>query len=175
VDSTTPAAINRLLPAPDRPATKPPREPDQRSRVLRWIEADDPPEVNLSCLRGTAWHLAGAWARRHDQDVILTHYADLSTGLETQMRMIADRLGMAVPQARWPALTEAATLSRMRANADTTAPDERIGLLSDRSRFFHAGTTGQWQSVLTAADLHRYDERLAGLAAADLIGWLHHR
>jgi hypothetical protein len=169
--------INRLLQASDGSLQERATAPklDHRSRVLRWIEIDDSPETNLSSLRGTTWHLNGAWTRRHDPDVILVHYADLSTDLEAQMRMIAGRLGITVPADRWPALTEAATFSRMRANADTTAPDERVGLLTDRGRFFHAGTSGQWQSLLTPDDLHRYGDRLGTLAPADLISWMHHR
>lgn len=167
--------INRLLPASDGSPKQPDAAPkrDHRGRVMHWIEADDPPESNLSSLRGTVWHLAGAWARRHDPEVILVHYADLSTELETQMRRIADRLGITIPEARWPALAAAATLSRMRANADTTAPDERIGLLTDRGKFFHSGTSGQWRTVLTAGDLRRYRDRLGLLAPAELIGWMH--
>jgi hypothetical protein len=164
--------INHLLQAKARAAAS---QLDHRGRVMRWIEADDPPETSLSSLRGTTWHLAGAWARRHDPDVILTHYADLSADLETQMRMIADRLGITVPADRWPALAEAATLPRMRANADATAPDERIGLLTDRGKFFHAGTSGQWRTVLTPDDLRSYHARLSELAPADLIGWMHDR
>ena len=105
--------------------------------------------------------------------MILTHYAELPADLETQMRMIADRLGITVPADRWPELAQAATLPRMRANADTTAPDERIGLLTDRGKFFRAGTSGQWRSVFTPDDLRRYRDRLSLLAPAELIGWLH--
>jgi aryl sulfotransferase len=39
----------------------------------------------LSSLRGLAWHLGGAWARRHDPDVVLVHYAELSRDLAGQM------------------------------------------------------------------------------------------
>jgi len=147
-----------------------PRTTTQRDRVLRWIELDEPPATNLASLRGLAWHLGGAWARRHDPDVVLVHYAELSHDLAGQMAMIAGRLGLAVPQ---PGLIEAASLRAMRERAGELAPDERIGLLENSGRFFRSGATGQWRAVLHPEDLLRYGERLRDLVPADLADWLH--
>ena len=64
------------------------------------------------------WHLSGAWARRTEPNVLLVHYDDLCADLEGQMRGIAWRLGIAVPERAWPALTQAATFERMRDRSD---------------------------------------------------------
>ncbi|SBT53293.1 sulfotransferase domain-containing protein [Micromonospora auratinigra] len=161
------AVIRRLLPpagpAPDRP--RPPRPSDPRLRVLQWLDED---------LAGLVQHLADAWDRRHDEQVVLLHYADLSRDLAGQMRRLAGRLGIDVPECRWPDLVRAATFSEMRGRADRLAPDEGLGLFADPDRFFHSGTTGQWRDLLTAADEAHYQRRLAALAPAELRHWLHH-
>jgi hypothetical protein len=69
-------------------------------------------------------HLADAWTRRHDPGVILIRYAHLSTDLETRMRGIADRLGIAVPEARRPAPPPSPGGGR---NAGTAAPTSGSG------------------------------------------------
>ena len=53
---------------------------------------------------------------------------------------------------RWPALVEAATFDRMRANADRVAPDATNRIWQDNQQFFHRGTSGQWRSLLDDAD-----------------------
>ncbi|MFR9775529.1 sulfotransferase domain-containing protein [Micromonospora sp. MS34] len=156
----------------DRP--RQPRATDPRLRVLEWIDADQPPAENLSCLRGTVWHLADAWSRRQEDRVVLLHYTDLSRDLAGQMRLVAARLRIEVPESRWPDLIRAATFGKMRQRAAELAPDEGLGLFSDRDRFFRSGSSGQWRQLLTEADQTHYQRRLAALAPADLRHWLHH-
>jgi hypothetical protein len=173
--------IERLLsqaadrpPSEDAAAPAPQWTADRRQRLLRWIDDDDPPSVTLSSLRGTIWHLADAWTRRHETDVVLVHYGDLSRDLEGEMRRLAGRLGITVPERRWPELVEAATFHRMRARSTEVVPDERLGLFTDSRSFFHTGSSGQWRDVLTDQDIHRYHQRLDSIAPTDLVHWLHH-
>ena len=93
-----------------------PPEPGEslHDSLLRWIEDDDDPRGFPESLPGVLWHLSDAWARRGEPNVLLVHYDDLSADLEGQMRGIAGRLGIAVPERAWPALTQAATFERMR-------------------------------------------------------------
>ena len=146
--------------------------PEVADRVRGWLDDDRPPEVNLSSLTGTAWHLAGAWDRRADPAVVLAHYSDLSADLEGEMRRLAARLEIEVPTDRWPSLVAAATFGQMRARADVLVPDERIGLLVDSEAFFRSGRSGEWRSHLTGADLARYEDRVRRLLPPDLIAWL---
>jgi hypothetical protein len=90
------------------------------------------------------------------------------------MRRLAGRLGIAVPKPRWPELVEAATFHRMRARSADVVPDERLGLFTDSSRFFHTGSSGQWRDALTDQDIDHYHQRLDSLAPTDLVRWLHH-
>jgi hypothetical protein len=161
---------------PDQRATaaRPSRPAGQRERLLQWIHDERSPAANLDSLRGVVWHLGGAWARRHDPAVVLVHHADLSHDLQRQMRRLAERLGITIPQKLWPTLVEAATFGRMRARAADLVPDEQLGLFSDSRSFFRSGASHQWRTTLTERDVDAYDHLLRSLAPTDLTAWLEH-
>ena len=112
---------------------------------------------------------------RTADNVVLLHYDDLRADLDGQMRALADRLGLPVPEDNWAELVEAATFEQMRGNADTFAPNADKAIWHDNEEFFHRGTSGQWRSLLDDDDLRRYDDRVAQLVAPDLAAWVHHR
>ncbi|MEV5896570.1 sulfotransferase domain-containing protein [Nonomuraea fuscirosea] len=147
---------------------------DERTYMMRWVDNDDPPHVNLDSLRALIWTQSRAWVRRTEPNVVLLHYADLSRDLAGQMRRLAGRLGIEIDESRWPGLVEAATFQQMRNRADELAPDEQLGYIRDRKRFFRSGKSGEWQQFLTAEDRAHYERRVAGLAEPDLLEWLHH-
>jgi aryl sulfotransferase len=156
-------------PAPD--AAPAPRRP-LREWLPQWIDQDVDPRDELDSLPGVLWHLTDAWARRDQPNVILVHYDDLRADLAGQMRRLADRLGVTVPERRWPELVEAATFTRMRARAEDLAPDPS-GVFRDRKAFFRRGGSGQGRELLDEAELARYQARTAALAPPDLLAWLH--
>jgi len=166
--------IRQLLgePAPEPPPT-PGGQRSERDAFLAWVRNDDDPQSNLDSLRGIAWQQGIAWQRRHDAGVGLLHYADLSSDLGSEMRRLADRLGITVPEHMWPALVDAAGFQRMRARADDLVPDERHEIFKRRDSFFRAGSSGQWHAWLTDDDAREYDRRVAELMAPDLAYWLH--
>jgi aryl sulfotransferase len=137
-----------------------------------WIEGDDDPADELDSLPGVMWHLSDAWARRHEHNVLLVHYDDLSADLDGEMRRIAGRLGFDIPEQIWPELVDAAGFNRMRARAQHLAPDP-AGILKDAGAFFRRGSSGSGRETLTDAGFARYLERAAGLAPADMLAWLH--
>ena len=114
--------------------------------------------------------VSAAWARRDDPNVVLVRYEDLSADLEGQMRLLAVRLGITVPEVLWPRLVEAATFEQMRAAADRLQP---LPGLVDPQAFFRSGRSGAAREVLTSAELDRYYELAARLAPAGLLDWLH--
>jgi hypothetical protein len=138
---------------------------------MQWIEDDSDPR--MASLRGTLWHLGGAWERRTDPSVHLVHYADLEADLDGQMRGIATLLGIEVPEASWAALVAAARFDQMRSTADRTAPTEGIGLLLDPKDFFRGDSAHQWAALTTASDREGYRRRVERFAAPDLVDWLH--
>jgi aryl sulfotransferase len=140
--------------------------------LLRWIEADGELGAYPESLPGVMRHLTDAWARRGAPNVLLVHYDDLSADLEGQMRGIARRLGIAVPERAWPALTRAATFRHMRDRADRLIP-ARPGFSSDTSSFFRRGTSGAGREILSDDEIAGYHARAAQLAPPDLLAWLH--
>jgi hypothetical protein len=157
----------------DGPTRMPERPDDDRARFWMWVDnPTPPPEVSSSLLR-TVRHVETFWAVRDLPNVVLVHYDDLGADLDDAMRELARRLGVTVPEERWPEFVEAATFERMRASAEMTAPGAEISLWHDNREFFHRGTSGQWRDVLDADDLQRYRERVEELAPPDLSAWLH--
>jgi aryl sulfotransferase len=118
------------------------------------------------------WHLSDAWARRGEPNVLLVHYDDLLADLEGQMRWLAGRLGIAVPEQAWPALTQAATFERMRDHADTLIQIPP-GISIDTASLFPRGTSGAGREILSAEKMAGYYARAAQLAPPDMLEWLH--
>lgn len=137
--------------------------------LLRWIDRDVAPAEAMDSLPGVMWHLSDAWRRRHDENVLLVHYADLSADLPGEMRRIAARLGLEAPTGE---LVAAAGFSQMRARADDLAPDP-VGILKDRKAFFRGGRSGAGRELLTDEQFAHYEQRAATMAPPDLLSWLH--
>jgi aryl sulfotransferase len=160
----------------ERPPAKEPEQKPAEERIheslLRWIDRDVAPADAMDSLPGVMWHLSDAWRRREDGNILLVHYADLVTDLAAEMRRIAGRLDIAVPEEAWPALVKAAGFAEMRQNAARLAPDP-AGILKDRSAFFRRGGSGAGREVLTDAEFAHYEKRARAMAPADFLTWLH--
>jgi aryl sulfotransferase len=169
-DNIDQARLRELTGQPEPPGPPRPRTP-LHDRLLRWIADDDDPRAYPDSLPGLMWHLSDAWARRGEPNVLLVHYDDLSADLEGQMRGIAARLGIAVPEPAWPALAAAASFDGMRDRADWLVPT--AGLFKSNAAFFRRGRSGAGRETLSDSELERYYTRAAQLAPADLLAWLH--
>ena len=86
------------------------------------------------------------------------------------MRRVAAALRVPVDEQRWPAFVEAAGLASMRSRAADTAPDAHMGIWESPERFFSAGGTRDWASLLGPQDIAHFAERLRKLAG-DAAGW----
>ncbi len=89
------------------------------------------------------------------------------------MRRLAAQLEIAVPEHSWPELVDAATLTRMGARADELVPDDRAGIMKGNRAFFRSGSSGAWRHLLTDDEAASYHQRVAELAPADFLKWLH--
>jgi aryl sulfotransferase len=162
----------RELTGQPEPAETPSTRPPLREWLLAWIDQDVAPDEQLDSLPGVLRHVSDAWARRGAPNVVLVHYDDLSADLAGEMRRLAARLEIAVPEELWPDLVAAATFESMRTRAQQTAPDPS-SVLKDRAAFFRRGTSGAGLEVLTGDEVARYHSRVAALAPPDLVAWLH--
>lgn len=157
-----------------QPVPDGPRSPrlDLHEWLLAWIREDVDPRESMDSLPGVVWHLADAWDRRDQTNVLLLHYTDLSADLSGQMHAIAHRLGIAVPDEAWPELVEAATFDGMRTRSSELVPGAQ-GVLKDPAAFFRRGTSGAGREALSAEEVGEYEQRVAALAPSDLVAWLH--
>lgn len=150
----------------------PPPHPPLEEWMRRWISDEADPRDYLDSLPGVMWHLSDAWARRHQPNVHLFHYADLLDDLDGEMRRAAALLDVVIDESSWPLLVKAATFASMRESAANLVPDTG-GVLKDPAAFYRHGTTGDGAALLTDEELARYTARTAHLASAGLLGWLH--
>jgi aryl sulfotransferase len=157
-------------PEPD-PAVRPKARAPLHEAMLRWIDRDTDPREDMDGLPGLISHVAGAWERRDQPNVLLVHYDELSADLEGQMRSLAARLGIAVPEQTWPALVEAATFGSMRARSRELVPSP--GVLKSDAAFFRRGSSGAGLEILTPDEVEHYYLRVAELAQPDMLAWLH--
>ena len=162
--------LRQLTGQPEPAEPQPPRKP-LHDWLLAWIADDGDPREYLDSLPGVMWHLSDAWSRRGEPNVLLVHYDDLQADLEGQMRRLAGRLGIAVPEDAWPALVRAATFEGMRGRADRLVPT--AGIFKSNAAFFRRGTSGAAREILTDGEISGYHARAAQLAPRCLLAWLH--
>lgn len=148
-----------------------PQRPPLHEWLMARIDDETDPTQSLDSLPGILWHLSDAWSRRTTQDVVLVHYDDLLHDLGAQMRILAERLHIVVPEETWPTLIEAATFAEMRARASALVPDPS-GILKDRDAFFRRGSSGAGRETLTQTEFEHYQRRVASMAPPDLLEWL---
>jgi aryl sulfotransferase len=162
-------ARQRQLTGHPPPEPRQPRKP-VRDWLLGWIGNDASPRQEMDSIRGVLGHYSDAWARRCEPNIVLLHYADLSADLDREMRQLAHRLGIPVPESAWPGLVEAATFASMRAAAEKITGSGQI--LNSATAFFRRGASGAGSELLTAGELEHYYARAAELAPAEMLHWL---
>lgn len=120
--------------------------------------------------------LSSAWERRNEPNVVLVHYDDLSADLPGEMRRLARRLDISVPEDKWPSLVQAATFRQMQAAADQLQPlqkEPERDVSKGHAAFFRKGSSGDGRALLTEAEAARYYTRAAQVAPQKLLTWLH--
>ncbi|MGA8162479.1 MAG: sulfotransferase domain-containing protein [Acidobacteriaceae bacterium] len=153
-----------------------PQRPNEtaRQRLVGWI--DELGAERDSYLGGALERLSYVWEHRAEPNVVLLHYEDLSADLAAEMRRLASRLQITVPEDKWPSLVEAATFERMKAAADQLRPLEGNGIndaAKERAAFFRRGSSGEGRALLTDEEVARYYACAAKLAPQELLAWLH--
>lgn len=153
-------------------AASPTPRPGIDQWVRAWIESSRDSHTDLDSLPGVMRHLADAWSKRSERNVILVHFDDLLTDLEGQVRRVSASLQLPVRPSVWPELLGAATFKSMRERAQTLVPDA-AGVLRDPRAFFRRGVSGGGRKLLDEDALDRYYQRTAALAPPELLRWLH--
>jgi hypothetical protein len=112
------------------------------------------------------------WAWRALPNVYFLHYADLTGDLDGEMRRLAGFLGVAVDEAVWPKLVEAATFAAMKAKADEAAPGAHFGEWRSNDDFFRSARMGEWRAVLSPENQALYERLSTERLAPQLKAWL---
>ena len=112
-----------------------PQPPEsERERFWAWVDDPTPVKQTVTSLQAVLNLLSSFWAQRDKPNVVLLHYDDLKADLEGQMRALARRLSIRIPEDRWPELVKAATFDEMRGAADILAPArDRIALAGQQA------------------------------------------
>ena len=164
-------AIARDDPVVGRPFQKPPPDPVQFFR--RWIATTATPGPINGPPNPLFFNIeTGYWTERKRPNVLLVHYADLSSDLVAEMRRIAGFLGVGIEEHLWPSLVQAAWFEAMRTAGDELMPFTKAMFTGGSRRFFNKGVNGRWREVLTEDDLALYDARVKETLAPGLASWL---
>jgi hypothetical protein len=148
--------------------------PSERERFWFWMgDATSHSKATPSGLASMLHHLSTFFDASREPNVILLHYSDLNTDLEGQMRQLAARLSIEVPEERWPALVRAAQFEEMKRRSRETGPNQTDSVWIDAERFFHRARHGEWRTLLSEEDLHRYEARIREIANPELSAWVH--
>jgi hypothetical protein len=161
--------LAELMPPPE--ALTPPES--EEDRFWMWVDNDQPVHDTVSGLASTMHHLGSFFHERDLPNVVLLHYGELKDDLEGQMRALARRLAIDVPEEKWPQLVPAATFEHMKSKAVDVAPNATESIWVDQSRFFNKGTSGQWRHILDEEGMRRYAARLAEVSDPELTAWAH--
>jgi hypothetical protein len=156
-----------LAELPARPV--PSADPVERFRTFVAAESPGSPPTLASVLH----HLDLAWQRRHQPNVALFHYADLTADLPGELLRLARVLGIPCSPERARALALEASLARMRERGAEVAPSGSRGFWKDVRAFFRSGGSGEWRARVTTADLAAYEARVAALVGPELAAWAH--
>ena len=118
-------------------------------------------------------HLASWWPRRHCDNVLFVHYADLTVDLEGEMRRVAGFLDISIDESQWPTVVERCTLDAMRAEAEAIGGMDR-GFDGGASAFFFKGGMGRGTKLLPAHLAARCLELAAEQLPLEAAAWLEH-
>lgn len=146
--------------------------PDDRAGYLRWfIDSEEPADgTGPHGLADYCQQIRTYWEARHEPNVHLFHYADMWVDLDGEMQRVAAALEVPIDEDRWSLFVESAGLASMRSRAADTAPEAHLGLWVSPERFFHAGGTRDWESLLSPDDIVHFEQRMQELAG-DAAAW----
>ena len=138
-----------------------------------WVGDPTPATETGSSLLSNLHHYNVALRAQDLPNVVVLHYRDLKADCGAEMRRLAARLGIEVPEETWPALVEAASFASMKGRALELAPNSTQKLWKDTRQFFHSGTGGHWREFFDDAAQQRYEARVAALATPKVAAWAH--
>lgn len=141
---------------------------DVREYYLSFLEDGTMPGFPLSPL----WkHVQGWWDVRDLPNVLLVHFSALKADMGSEIRRIAEFLGIEIDESKWPAILEHCSFDYMRNELAKVDLMEQFFKGGGKS-FIHKGTNGRWRDVLSPEEIARGDEVAARELTPDCAHWL---
>ena len=112
------------------------------------------------------------WDFRHVPNIRLVHYNDLLADTETELRGIAQFLGIEVAESAWPGIVDAVSFKQMKARGELYTPGGGIFWQGGVDTFMNKGTNGRWREVLSDAELEQYEAACEQALTPDCRQWL---
>lgn len=151
------------------PAPRPPR--DARGFFRHWIATGG--TASAEQMGDGFFEIEQSfWDERDRPNLLLVHFNDLKADLDGEMRRIAAFLGIAVADALWPQLVEAAGFEAMKREGAALLPSAEGSFERGHDSFLYRGANNRWQGELTDHDLALYDQRVAQALTPGLARWL---
>ena len=146
---------------------------DRDEAFGRWLTVGEQPWMRDGFPMGSVLDLSATyWAFRHLPNLHFLHYGDLLADLEGEMRRLARFLGLAVDEARFPALVAAARFESMKERAAENAPGAHHGEWRSPEHFFRAARLGAWAEQLSPESLALYERLMDERYEPGLRRWL---
>jgi len=112
------------------------------------------------------------WDFRHVPNIRLVHYNDLLADTETELRGIAQFLGIEVAESAWPGIVDAVSFKQMKARGELYTPGGGIFWQGGVDTFMNKGTNGRWREVLSDTELEQYEAACEQALTPDCRQWL---
>lgn len=118
-------------------------------------------------------HCKTWWEFRHLPNIEFFHYSEMLADLESQMRRVANYIGVDVPEASWPRLVEACSFATVKKNPRAITGDGiDFAFKGGAETFINKGTNGRWKDVLSKAELQLYHDAMERTLDPDCAAWL---
>jgi len=112
------------------------------------------------------------WEIRTLPNVFLLHFEDLKQDMPGEIRRIAQFLGIAIDEKRWPDILEHCSFDYMKANATASVPLGGAFWDGGAQTFINKGVNGRWRDVLSAEESAAYQSRAVAELGASCAQWL---
>ncbi len=103
---------------------------------------------------------------------MLVHFESLKQDMPGEMRRIADFLGLAVDEARWPDMLNHCSFEYMKANATPSVPLGGAFWDGGAQTFINKGVNGRWRDSLSAEESAAYQSRAVAELGEACAHWL---
>ena len=112
------------------------------------------------------------WEIRALPNVLLLHFENLKKDMPGEIRRVADFLGIAVEEEKWPDILKHCSFDYMKANATATVPLGGAFWDGGAQTFINKGVNGRWREVLSAEENAAYENRAAMELGQPCARWL---